>query len=183
MEGGRRRGQCREKDRHRNKRRKYRLKFPCLCKPRRGLHLPLPPSIGGCRDFTGIGGWGAGVEQSRLELVHFALLSYPRLSFYCSTMVETSMFWGSSALTRVVLCSWGRSFCHGLWWLALRLECLQARSLSKYCWVVMDSRLQRTIFLSWSIMNFFFKWSNKKLIFFLVLSEAFILRKTEVDLG
>lgn len=42
----------RETDRNK-KRRKYRHKFPYLHKPRR---LALPPSIGGCGDFTGIGG-------------------------------------------------------------------------------------------------------------------------------
>lgn len=62
------------------------------------------------------------MEQSRLELVRFALLSYPQLFVYCSTVVETSMLWGCSALTRAVLCSWGRSFCHGSQLLARHLS-------------------------------------------------------------
>lgn len=45
-----------------------------------------------------------------------------------------------------------------------------------------DSRRQRPNFLSWSVMNFFFRWSYKWFIFFLVLSAALILQKAEVRL-
>jgi hypothetical protein len=46
---------------------------------------------------------------------------------------------------------------------------------------LMDSRLQCPSFLSWSVMNFFFRWSYKWLIFFLVLSEALALQEKKIQ--
>ena len=54
--------------------------------------------------------------------------------------------------------------------------------LSRYCRMFVDSHRQRPNFLSWSVMNFFFRWSYKWFIFFLVLSAALILQKAEVRL-
>lgn len=89
------------------------------------------------------------VEQSRLELVRFALLSYPQLFFYCSTVVEITCS-GAAPLSPGRFCVPGADHSatvHSCW-LATSVEPQQTRFLSKYCWVLMESRLQRIILLS-----------------------------------